>query len=399
MRFSKNMEQISMSKTAEIADLALSLKERGKKVINMASGELSFKPDSAIRKEACRVINKGETLYTQVAGLYELREQISKKLQKDLNVKYTSDEIIVSNGGKQVIFNAFQSTINRGDEVIIVSPYWVSYPEIIKFCGGKSKILNSKRAEDFSINVDELEKLITAKTKWLILNSPNNPTGVVYTRESLKKIIQVLNRHPNVWVLLDDIYEKLNFSSKRSINLINIDTKLKRRSLLVNGFSKGYSMTGWRLGYGAGPKILIEAMKKIQSQSTSAANTIAQNAAIKALQLDEDYFEDIKTSLIKRREIVTSALANLDGFRCKFSQGAFYIFPSIESFLGKRLKGKDIIYDDTSFCLQLLSSKHVAVVPGSSFGSRDSIRISYALTEKDLRIGCKRIKQFCENLV
>ena len=399
MRFSKNMEQISMSKTAEIADLALSLKERGKKVINMASGELSFKPDSAIRKEACRVINKGETLYTQVAGLYELREQISKKLQKDLNVKYTSDEIIVSNGGKQVIFNAFQSTINRGDEVIIVSPYWVSYPEIIKFCGGKSKILNSKRAEDFSINVDELEKLITAKTKWLILNSPNNPTGVVYTRESLKKIIQVLNRHPNVWVLLDDIYEKLNFSSKRSINLINIDTKLKRRSLLVNGFSKGYSMTGWRLGYGAGPKILIEAMKKIQSQSTSAANTIAQNAAIKALQLDEDYFEDIKTSLIKRREIVNSALANLDGFRCKFSQGAFYIFPSIESFLGKRLKGKDIIYDDTSFCLQLLSSKHVAVVPGSSFGSRDSIRISYALTEKDLRIGCKRIKQFCENLV
>ena len=399
MRFSKNMEQISMSKTAEIADLALSLKEKGKKVINMASGELSFKPDSTIRREACRVINKGETLYTQVAGLYELREHISKKLQKDLDVEYKSDEIIVSNGGKQVIFNAFQSTINRGDEVIIVSPYWVSYPEIIKFCGGKSKILNSKRAEDFSINVDELEKLITAKTKWLILNSPNNPTGVVYTRESLKKIIQVLNRHPNVWVLLDDIYEKLNYSSKRSINLINIDTRLKRRSLLVNGFSKGYSMTGWRLGYGAGPKILIEAMKKMQSQSTSAANTIAQNAAIKALQLDEDYFEDIKTSLIKRREIVTSALANLDGFRCKFSQGAFYIFPSIESFLGKRLKGKDIIYDDTSFCLQLLSSKHVAVVPGSSFGSRDSIRISYALTEKDLRIGCKRIKQFCENLV
>ena len=169
----------------------------------------------------------------------------------------------MSNGGKQVIFNAFQSTINRGDEVIIVSPYWVSYPEIVKFCGGKSKILNSKRAEDFSINVDELEKLNTEKTKWLILNSPNNPTGVVYTRESLKKIIQVLNRHPNVWVLLDDIYEKLNFSSKRSINLINIDTKFKRRSLLVNGFSKGYSMTGWRLGYGAGPKILIEAMKKI----------------------------------------------------------------------------------------------------------------------------------------
>ncbi len=399
MRFSKNMKQISMSKTAEIADLALSLKEKGEKVINMASGELSFKPASAIRREACRIINKGETLYTQVAGLYELRALISKKLQKDLDVKYNSDEIIVSNGGKQVIFNAFQSTINHGDEVIIVSPYWVSYPEIIKFCGGKPKVLNSKRTEDFSINTEELEKLITSKTKWLILNSPNNPTGVVYTFESLKKITQVLNRFPNVWVLLDDIYEKLNFSSDTSINLINFDKKFKKRSLVVNGFSKGYCMTGWRLGYGAGPKILIEAMKKIQSQSTSAANTIAQNAAIKALQLDEDYFEDIKTSLIKRREIVNSALSDLDGFRCKFSQGAFYIFPSIKSFLGKRLKGKGVIVDDTSFCLQLLSSEHVAVVPGSSFGSKDSIRISYALTEKDLRIGCKRIKQFCESLV
>ena len=399
MRFSSKMGQITMSKTAEIADLALSLREKGHNVINMASGELSFKPDPSIRKEACRVINNGETLYTQVAGLTELRELISKKLKTDLNVEYKSDEIIVSNGGKQVIFNALQSTINKSDEVIIVSPYWVSYPEIVKLCGGKPKVLHSKRTEDFSINTEELEKLITSKTKWLILNSPNNPTGVVYSMKNLKKIIQVLNKHPNVWILLDDIYEKLNFFSDKNINLINVDAKLKRRSLIVNGFSKGYCMTGWRLGYGAGPKKLIEAMKKIQSQSTSAANTIAQNAAIKALQLDENYFEDIKTSLIKRREIVNSALANLDGFRCKFSQGAFYIFPSIKSFLGRRFKGKDVIFDDTSFCLQLLSSEHVAVVPGSSFGSKDSIRISYALTEKDLRIGCKRIKQFCENLV
>ncbi len=399
MRFSKNMELISMSKTAEIADLALSLKEKGQKIVNMAAGELTFKPDSAIRKEACRVINTGETLYTQVAGLYELRENISKKLQKDLDVYYEANEIIVSNGGKQVIFNALQSTINNGDEVIIVSPYWVSYPEIIKFCGGIPKILNSKRTENFSINAEELERLITPKTKWLILNSPNNPTGVVYTRECLKKIIEVLNKHPNIWILLDDIYEKLNLFSDKNTNLINLDKKLKLRSLIVNGFSKGYCMTGWRLGYGAGPRILIEAMKKIQSQSTSAANTIAQNAAIKALQLDKDYFENIKASLIRRKEIVASLLSDLEGFGCKFSQGAFYIFPSIKSFLGKRLEGKDVILDDTSFCLQLLSSEYVAVVPGSSFGSKDSIRISYALTEKDLRIGCKRIKHFCESLV
>ena len=398
MRFSRNMKQISMSKTAEIADLALSLKEKGHRVINMASGELSFKPDPVVRKEACRVINNGETLYTQVAGRNDLRELITVKLKKDLDVEYQSDEIIVSNGGKQVIFNALQSTINQGDEVIIVSPYWVSYPEIIKLCGGKPKVLHSKRTENFSINAKELEKLITSKTKWLILNSPNNPTGVVYSIKNLEEIIQVLNKHPNVWILLDDIYEKLNFESDKNINLINIDAKLKRKSLLVNGFSKGYCMTGWRLGYGAGPRILIEAMKKIQSQSTSAANTIAQSAAIKALELDEDYFENIKTSLLKRREIVTSYLSELDGFDFAFNQGAFYVFPTIKNFLGKQLNSRDVILDDKNFCYQLLSSKYVATVPGSSFGSKDSIRISYALSEKDLRIGCKRIKDFCEGL-
>ncbi len=398
MRFSKNIEQISMSKTGEIADLALSLKEKGHKVINMATGELSFKPALAVRREACKVINKGETLYTQVAGLAELRELISEKLKKDLNIRYGLDEIIVSNGGKQVIFNALQSTLNQGDEVIIISPYWVSYPEIIKFCGGKPKVLQTKREDGFSINIEKLEKLITNRTKWLILNSPANPTGVIYSFETLKKISRVLSKHPNIWILSDDIYEKLNLSSEKNTNIVSLSKTLKKRSLVVNGFSKGYCMTGWRLGYGAGPKILIDAMKKIQSQSTSAANTIAQNAAIKALQLDEYYFEHLKKSLVKRREIVTSALSDLQGFGFNFSQGAFYLFPSIKKYLGKRIKGKDVIIDDKSFCLQLLFSEHVALVPGSSFGSRDSVRISYALTEKDLRLGCKRIKQFCERL-
>ena len=399
MRFSRNIEKISMSKTAEVADLALALKEKGHKVINMAAGELSFKPASTVRREACRIINKGETLYTQVAGLNELRKLLSDKLKKDLKVDYKSDEIIVSNGGKQVIYNALQSTINRGDEVIIVSPYWVSYPEIIKLCGGKPKVLHSKRKEGFSIDIKKLEKLITSKTKWLILNSPNNPTGAVYSFETLNNLTELLRKYPNIWVLSDDIYEKLNFSSKKSINIINLDKSLKERSLIVNGFSKGYCMTGWRLGYGAGPKLLIEAMKKIQSQSTSAPNTIAQNAAIEALRLDNNYFEEIKASLIKRRDVVTSAFSDFKSFNSNFSQGAFYIFPSIQRFLGKRLNGRDIIVDDTSFCLHLLSSEYVAAVPGSSFGSKDSIRISYALSEKDLRIGCKRIKRFCKKLV
>ena len=387
-----------MSKTAEVADLALSLKEKGHKIINMATGELSFKPDASVRKAACRTINKGETLYTQVAGLNKLRNVISAKLKKDLKIEYKCDEIIVSNGGKQVIYNALQGTINKGDEVIIISPYWVSYPEIIKLCGGKPKVLNTTRKEGFSINTEKLEKLITSKTKWIILNSPNNPTGVVYSSEIIKKLVLVLSKYPDIWILSDEIYEKLNFATERNLSILHIDEKLKDRTLLVNGFSKGYCMTGWRLGYGAGPKLLIEAMIKIQSQSTSAANTIAQNAAIKALELDNNYFKDIKTSLLKRRAIVISALSNLEGFDSNFSQGAFYLFPSIKKFLGKRLNGNKVILNDTNFCTQLLSSEHVATVPGSSFGSKDSIRISYALSEKDLRTGCKRIKQFCERL-
>ena len=388
-----------MSKTAEVADLALSLKEQGHKIINMATGELSFKPALSVRKEACRTINKGETLYTQVAGIKELRDLISAKLKKDLKIDYKCDEIIVSNGGKQVIYNALQSTINRGDEVIIISPYWVSYPEIIKLCGGKPKVLNTTRREGFSINTEKLEKLITSKTKWIILNSPNNPTGVVYSTETIKKLVLVLRKYPDIWILSDDIYEKLNFSTETNLSILHIDEKLKERSLVVNGFSKGYCMTGWRLGYGAGPKILIEAMKKIQSQSTSAANTIAQNAAIKALELDNSHFIAIKASLLKRRAIVISALSDLEGFEFNFSEGAFYLFPSIQRFLGKRLNSNEVILNDTNFCMLLLSSEHVATVPGSSFGSKDSIRISYALSEKDLRTGCKRIKQFCERLI
>ncbi len=399
MQFSKNIENISTSKTTEISDLALSLRGKGYNVINMATGELSLKPAFSIRKEACRAINNGETLYTQVAGLIELRQLISLKLKKDLDIEYKCDEIIVSNGGKQVIYNALQSTINKGDEIIIISPYWVSYPEIIKLCGGKPRVLNTNRKEGFLINVERLEKLITPKTKWIILNSPNNPTGIVYSIETLKKLARMLKKYPGIWILSDDIYEKLNFSLEKNVNILNIDKKLKRRSLIVNGFSKGYCMTGWRLGYGAGPKKLIEAMKKIQSQSTSAANTIAQYAALKALDLDDNYFERIRNSLMKRKAIVNSALSDLENFGSDFSQGAFYLFPSIKRFLGKRLKGNKTINDDTSFCLQLLSSEHVATVPGSSFGRKDSIRISYALSEKDLRIGCKRIKQFCERLI
>ena len=223
-----------MSRTAEVSDLALSLKENGHKIVNMATGELSFKPALSKRKEACRTINKGETLYTQVAGLNKLRNVISAKLKKDLKIEYNCDEIIVSNGGKQVIYKALQGTINRGDEVIIISPYWVSYPEIIKLCGGRPKVLNTTRREGFSINTEKLEKLITSKTKWIILNSPNNPTGVVYSPETIKKLVLVLRKYPDIWILSAEIYEKLNFSTERNLSILHIDEKLNSRSLVVN---------------------------------------------------------------------------------------------------------------------------------------------------------------------
>ncbi|MDC3067804.1 pyridoxal phosphate-dependent aminotransferase [Paracoccaceae bacterium] len=398
MFFSNNVQKIKQSRTSELSDLALRLKEQGQVVINMASGELPFKPQKDIIDEACRIIKTGQTLYTEVAGKSELRYLICEKLNAELDTNYKIDQVIVSNGGKQVIFNALKSTLNPGDEVIIISPYWVSYPEMVRVCGAIPKILRTKRSESFAVDPKKLDKLISRKTRWLIINSPNNPTGHVYSPENLVQITEVLKKHTHVWILSDDIYEKLNYTSEKNKNLINIDRELHKRTLVVNGFSKGYCMTGWRLGYGAGPSKIINVMKKLQSQSTSAANTIAQSAGIKALELDASYFDALRKSLIRKRDIVAAKLSNIEGIELQKGHGAFYLFPSITSFIGKRLKNKKKITSDTSFCLNLLINEKIAIVPGSSFGCEGSVRISYAHNKKDLQDACERIKNFCDGL-
>jgi len=398
MFFSKKIQKVSSSKTSIIADLVSKLKKEDKKIISMAAGELDLVPHIDIRTKAVRVINNGNTKYAPVSGLSELKKAICKKLTLDNNLNYSTDEVIVSNGGKQVIFNALISTINEGDEVIIISPYWVSYPEMVKLCGGIPKILKTSRKENYQINHRKLSKLISKKTKWLILNSPNNPTGTVYSPKNLKEIANVLSKNPRVWVLSDDIYEKLNFSRESSKNILNINKKLKKRALLVNGLSKAYSMTGWRLGYGAGPKKLIESMLKVQSHSTSAANTIAQFAGIVALELPNTNFSKLKMLLENRRNIMLKEIKQINGLITNEPQGAFYVFPSIKLFIGKKLLDGTVIENDVIFCKELLNREGVAAIPGSSFGEKNSIRISYALNKENIKLACKKIRNFCDSI-
>ncbi len=398
MFFSDKIKDVASSRTSIISDLVFKLKRDGKEIISMAAGELDLAPEKNIKSKAIRVIKNGNTKYAPVSGLEELKEAISRKLLMENDLNYSTDELIVSNGGKQVIYNALVSTLNPSDEVIIASPYWVSYPEMVKLCGGVPKILKSERKNNYQIDIEKLKKIISKKTKWLILNSPNNPTGTIYSQETLEKIATVLKKHTKIWVLSDDIYEKLNFIHETPRNIINIQYALKKRVLLVNGFSKSYCMTGWRLGYGAGPKSLISSMLKVQSQSTSAANTIAQFAGINALNLPNSNFLDLRAMLIKRQKIMLREIKKIDGLLANKPEGAFYIFPSINFFIGKKLLDGTVIKDDLVFCKELLNRKGVAVVPGSSFGEKNSIRLSYALTESNIRLACKKMKQFCDSL-
>ncbi|PQM64771.1 MAG: aspartate aminotransferase [Rhodobacteraceae bacterium] len=398
MFFSYKIKDVTPSKTSMISDLASKLKREGKEIISMAAGELDLSPEKNIKSKAIEVIKNGNTKYAPVSGLEELKEAISRKLMDENSLSYPTDHIIVSNGGKQVIYNALVSTINPGDEVIIISPYWVSYPEMVKLCGGVPKILKSDRESNYQINVEKLKKIISKKTKWLIINSPNNPTGTVYSPETLRKIAEILTEHSKIWVLSDEIYEKLNFIHHSPRNIVNIQKALKKRVLLVNGFSKSYCMTGWRLGYGAGPKRLIRSMLKVQSQSTSAANTIAQFAGVDALELSDSSFSDLLTILKRRQKIMLKEIQKINGLLTNRPEGAFYIFPSINFFIGKKLMDGTVIKDDLVFCKELLKRKNIAVVPGSSFGEKNCIRLSYALKAKDIILACNKMKEFCDSI-
>ncbi len=393
-----SLSNIKASPTIAVAMKAAELKAAGKDIISLGMGEPDFDTPENIKQAAIVAINKGDTKYTAVDGTPALKKAIIAKFSRENSLEYKASEIIVSTGAKQVIFNALLATVNPEDEVIIPAPYWVSYPDMVLLAGGKPVIVDSSAANNFKIVPDALEAKITPKTKWIILNSPSNPTGACYSAAELKALADVLVRHPQVHVMADDIYEHLIFDNLKFATIAEVEPKLKERTLIVNGVSKAYAMTGWRIGYGAGPEKLIKAMSVIQSQSTSSPSSISQAASVEALNGVQDY---IKTNAIifqKRRDMVVAMLNKIEGIDCNTPNGAFYVFPSCKGLFGKKTPAGKAIENDNDFASYLLEEALVAVVPGVAFGAPDFFRISYAASEEFLNNSMQRIADACAKL-
>ena len=383
----------------EITARAQELKSNGSNIISLSVGEPDFDTPQNIKEAGILAINQGKTKYTAVGGMPELKEAICNKFKKDNNLNYSKEQIIVSTGGKQVLFNALLATLNPEDEVIIPTPYWVSYPDMIKLSGGEPVFVEAKLSNGYKLTANELEDAITPKTKWLIFNSPSNPTGAGYSWDELKKLTDVLIKYPNIWIMSDDMYEHLAYDDFNFCTPAQVEPRLFNRTLTTNGVSKGHAMTGWRIGYAAGPVALIDAMHKIQSQSTSNPNTIAQWAALEALNGNQDYLLENKNIFQERRDIVFDFLNSIEGIECPKPQGAFYIYASISKLIGKRTTKNIQIINDEDFATELLNTEGVAVVFGSAFGLSPAFRVSYATSKKELIEACTRIKRFCESLI
>ena len=396
---SKNLLRIKQSPTMEITARAQELKSNGSNIISLSVGEPDFDTPQNIKEAGILAINQGKTKYTAVGGMPELKEAICNKFKKDNNLNYSKEQIIVSTGGKQVLFNALLATLNPEDEVIIPAPYWVSYPDMIKLSGGEPVFVEAKLSNGYKLTANELEDAITPKTKWLIFNSPSNPTGAGYSWDELKKLTDVLIKYPNIWIMSDDMYEHLAYDDFNFCTPAQVEPRLFERTLTTNGVSKGHAMTGWRIGYAAGPVALIDAMHKIQSQSTSNPNTIAQWAALEALNGNQDYLLENKKIFQERRDIVFDFLNSIEGIECPKPQGAFYIYASISKLIGKRTKKNIQIINDEDFATELLNTEGVAVVFGSAFALSPAFRVSYATSKNELIEACTRIKRFCESLI
>lgn len=396
---SKNLLRIKQSPTMEITARAQELKSNGSNIISLSVGEPDFDTPQNIKEAGILAINQGKTKYTAVGGMPELKEAICNKFKKDNNLNYSKEQIIVSTGGKQVLFNALLATLNPEDEVIIPAPYWVSYPDMIKLSGGEPVFVEAKLSNGYKLTANELEDAITPKTKWLIFNSPSNPTGAGYSWDELKKLTDVLIKYPNIWIMSDDMYEHLAYDDFNFCTPAQVEPRLFNRTLTTNGVSKGHAMTGWRIGYAAGPVALIDAMHKIQSQSTSNPNTIAQWAALEALNGNQNYLIENKNIFQERRDIVFDFLNSIEGIECPKPQGAFYIYASISKLIGKRTTKNIQIINDEDFATELLNTEGVAVVFGSAFGLSPAFRVSYATSKKELIEACTRIKRFCESLI
>ncbi|MCK1503346.1 pyridoxal phosphate-dependent aminotransferase [Bradyrhizobium sp. 188] len=392
------MRRIPTSQTIAVIEKARALSAAGRDILNLSAGEPDFETPENIKAAAIKAIHDGQTRYTDVAGVSVLREAVTAKFKRDNNLVYAPGEVIVGTGGKQIIFNALLATINAGDEAIIPTPCWVSYPDIVSLADGIPVIVPCSDAHNFKLQPDALESAITSRTKWLILNTPSNPSGALYSREELSALATVLRRHPNIWILTDDIYEKLVFDGLPFSTMAQAAPDLRDRTLTMNGCSKGYAMTGWRIGFGAGPKELISEMVKLQSQSTSNTCSIAQAAAVEALSGPQDSIAKMVTSFQERRDLVVRLLTSIQGLTCGTPQGAFYVFPGIRHFIGKRTAGGTDIVDDEAFVTALLAEEGVAAVHGAAFKYPGHIRISYSTSVTQLEDACKRIHRFCSSL-
>ena len=399
IKLSKNLENIPPSATVTMTQMARDLKERGNDVVSLSAGEPDFDTPDHIKNAAIDAINRGETKYTAVDGIDELKEAIIKKFRNDNNLSFLKENISVAPGGKTIIYNAMIATLNPGDEVIIPAPYWVSYPDIVKLAGGNPIIIKTKESNNFKINSSDLEENITEKTKWIILNSPSNPTGEVYSQDELKSLAEVIKKHPNLYVLSDDIYEYLLYKGSDKFSTIaQFDEDVFHRTVTMNGVSKAYSMTGWRIGYCAGPKKIIDAMRKLQSQSTSNPASISQWAAVEALNSEKQFLKNWLISFEERRDKVVEMINSADGLKCLKPKGAFYVYPSCEGVIGKKTPKGNIIKNDKDFAMNLLENKSISVVHGEAFGLSPYFRISYATSMEKLETACNRIIEFCDEL-
>ncbi|AEI37755.1 pyridoxal phosphate-dependent aminotransferase [Zymomonas mobilis] len=386
------LSRIQPSPTILVTSRVIELKSKGVDIITLGAGEPDFETPEFVKQAAIQAIHDGKTRYTNVDGTAELKEAIAGKFKRDNHLTYSHDEISVGSGGKHVLFNALTATLDQGDEVIIPAPYWVSYPDIVRFCGANPVFIQATLQQNYKITPEQLEKAITKKTRWFVFNSPSNPTGAAYSAEEIKGLAEVLRRHPHVWILSDDIYEHIIFDNFRFATIAEVAPDLFDRTLTLNGCSKAYAMTGWRIGFAGGPKALIKAMAKLQSQSTSNPCSISQAAAVAALNGPQEFLNDWSSDFARRRNLVVEGLNAIEGISCPKPQGAFYVYPDISALIGRKMPSGKVIEKDQDFTTYLIDEANVAVVHGEAFGLSPAFRISYATSTEMLKKALERIQ-------
>jgi len=393
-----SLSRVKPSATIAVTQKARELKEAGRDVIGLGAGEPDFDTPDNIKEAAIDAIRRGETKYPPVAGIAPLRKAVAEKFRRENQLDYKPEQVIVGTGGKQILYNAFVATLNPGDEVVIPAPYWVSYPEMVLLNGGTPRFVECPIETGFKLTPEALAAAITERTKWLVFNSPSNPSGAAYSRVELQALTDVLLRHPQVWILTDDMYEHLLYTDEPFATIAEVEPRLCERTLTMNGVSKAYAMTGWRIGYAAGPKRLVDAMVMVQGQQTSGACTIAQWASVEALNGPQDFVAKSRAVFQERRDLVVSMLNQASGLKCPSPEGAFYVYPSCAGAVGKRAPSGKVIETDEDFVSELLETDGVAVVHGSAFGLGPNFRISYATSTEILEDACARIQRFCNRL-